>query len=203
MKKTLLYFGCFFLAFFLRACIIYLTPTFQYENIDLQIYRDTGQLVANGINPYDYTDNVELRNQLRTDKDCYNEYTCENQERWNFCANSNLPLATLFFGAVEYLFASALAYRLFFAFFDSLLAVLILAFVLNKWQFKLSNNFIVNKISPKLLKLLLLLIGLFLGAISFIIMLNGTWLPEHKGMGLLLVLSSIYFSVQFIFIILE
>jgi hypothetical protein len=177
----------------LRLILISITP-FKNEDIDLQIYRDAGQLVANGVNPYDFNDNVELRKQLRTDKDNFNEWVCSDQEKWNYYANSNLPLASLFFGGIEYCFASPKSFRYTFAFFDSILAVLILAFVINKWQYRLPHNRIFNKLPPKLQHNFPLLIGLSLGALSPILFLWGTYMPEPKGMGLLLILSSIYFS---------
>jgi len=192
-KTKQLYIGCFLLAFCLRIGLIFLTPE-KNEMIDLLIYRDAGQLVVNGVNPYDFTDDVELRNKLRTDKDCYNEFTSATQESWNIYANSNLPLATLFFGAVEYLFSSSLAYRLIFAFFDSLLAVIILAFVLNKWRSKFSKTSLLNKIPEQFQKRFSILIGLLLGAVSPVLLLYGTVNPEPKGMAMLLILSAIYFS---------
>jgi hypothetical protein len=57
--------------------------------------------VVNGINPYDYNDQKELRNFLRTDSISYNEYTSRDQDSWNFQAGAALPMATLFFGGIE------------------------------------------------------------------------------------------------------
>jgi hypothetical protein len=141
MKFQKIYLGTFLIALFVRVCIIYFTPQAN-KLTDLLIYRDTGQLVVNGINPYDYNDQKEYRNYLRTDSVAFNEYTSKDQDSWNYFAGSNLPLATLFFGGIEYFFPFSGAYRYIFAFFDSLLAVLVMAVVLNKW--KLSPSSIIN-----------------------------------------------------------
>ena len=99
--KTKIYLWCFLVALSLRIVLIIISHN-KIDEIDLKIYRDAGQLVANGVNPYDYNDNVELRQQLRTDKVNFDEYVSGDQDRWNYYANSNLPLATLFFGCIEY-----------------------------------------------------------------------------------------------------
>lgn len=191
--RTKIYFWCFLIAISIRVLFIYCTPN-RIEDTDLHIYRDAGQLVVNGVNPYNFSDNVNLRQQLRTDKDNYDEYVCSDQDKWDYYANSNLPLATLFFGGIEYCFESPMAFRYFFALFDSILAVVIIAFVLNKWQYRLPYNRIINKLPSKLQQNYPLLIGLSLGALSPNLFLWGTYIPEPKGTGLLLILSSIYFS---------
>jgi hypothetical protein len=164
------------------------------QSIDLAIYRDTGQLVVNGINPYDFTDNVELRQKLRSDEDNYNEYVSSDQTIWDYYANSNLPLASLFFGCIEYLFGTPRSFRYTFAFFDSILAVLILAFVLNKWKFHIIDNKLFRKLPPEYQTRFPVLIGLLLGAFSPVLLQWGTFIPEPKGIGLLLMLASVYFS---------
>jgi hypothetical protein len=146
-----------------------------------------------GINPYDYDDQKELRNYFRTDSVSYNKYTSRDQGSWDFCAGSCLPMATLFFGGIEYFFPTSQAYRYIFAFFDSLLAVLVLAIIINKWKLgsSTSRN---NEIHSKFQNYLPLIIGLCLGAISPVFLLNGTINSQYKGIGLLLILSAIYFS---------
>jgi hypothetical protein len=191
--RTKIYLWCFLIAISLRLLLIYRTAV-KDSDIDLVIYRAAGQLVANGVNPYNFNDNVDLRQQLRTSKDNFNGWVCSDQGKWNYYANSNLPMASLFFGCIEYCFASPRAFRYSFAFFDSILAVLILAFVIKKWQYRLPKNRIFNKLPPILQHNFPLLIGLSLGALSPILFLWGTYMPEPKGTGLLLILSSIYFS---------
>ena len=192
MKLRNIYLLTFLFAFFVRASLIYFTPE-KNKMIDLMIYRDSGQLVVNGINPYSYNDQKDLRMKLRLDNDCFNEHVSQSQSSWNYYAGSNLPLATLFFGLIEYFFPSSLAFRYIFAFFDSFLAVLLLSIVIKKWKFTSSSFF--NETSKKKLRYYFpLLIGLCLGAISPVLLLNGTVNPEHKGIGLLLIISAIYFT---------
>src|SRR4030042_6299373 len=187
-----IYSWCFLIAISLRLFLIYKTPS-RDKDIDLMIYRAAGQLVANGVNPYDFNDHIELREQLRANKNNYNEWVCSDQDKWNYYTNANLPLATLFFGAIEYCFASPKAFRYTFALFDSILAVLILAFLLNRWQSSIPDNRFFNKLPPGLRKNITLIIGISL-AFSPILFLWGTYIPEPKGTGILLILSSLYFS---------
>lgn len=188
-----IYLWCFLIAFSLRLVLITATPT-KNKAIDLVIYRATGQLVANSINPYDFNDNIELREQLRNNKDNFDEWVCSDQDHWNYYTNSNLPLASLFFGGIEYCFASSKAFRYTYAFSDSILAVLILAFVLKKWNYRLPDNSFFSKIPQSLKQNMPLFIGLSLGAFSPILLLWGTYIPEPKGTGILLILSAVYFS---------
>ena len=116
MKLQKIYLSTFLLAIFVRSCLIYFTPE-KNKLIDLLIYRDAGQLVVNGINPYDYDDQKELRHYMRLDSVSFNAYTSKDQDSWDYFAGSNLPMATLCFGLIEYFFASSLSYRFIFAFF--------------------------------------------------------------------------------------
>jgi hypothetical protein len=193
MKLQKIYLGTFLLAIIVRICIIYFTPQAN-RLMDLSIYREAGQLVVNGINPYDYNDQKELRNFLRTDSISYNEYTSRDQDSWNFQAGAALPMATLFFGGIEYYFASYEAHRYIYAFFDSLLAVLVLAIVLNKWKLSSSSPVINDEVPKKFQYYLPYIIGLSLAAISPVFLLHVTINPEYKGVGLLLILSAFYFS---------
>jgi hypothetical protein len=192
MKLQKIYLGTFLLAIFVRLCIIYFTPQAN-KLMDLSICRETGQLVINGINPYDYNDQKELRNYLRTDSVAFNEYTSRDQDSWNFQAGATLPMATLFFGGIEYFFPSYLAHRYICAFFDSLLAVLVLAIVLKKWKL-ISSSVINDQVSKKFQYYLPYIVGLSLAAISPVFLLHVTIIPEYKGVGLLLILSAFYFS---------
>jgi hypothetical protein len=192
-QRKKIYLWCFLVAFALRIIVIFISHSAN-SDIDLGIYRDAGQLVVNGINPYDFKDNVALREKLRTDKDSYNEYVSQNQETWDYYANSNLPLATLFFGCVEFCYASPLMFRYTFALFDSFLAVLILAFVLNKWNYQLPDNKLTRKLPSGIRKDFPLYLGLSLGAVSPMLLLWGALIPEPKGIGLMLILASVYFS---------
>ncbi len=188
-----LYLGCFFVALLIRIGLVILTPSLN-NMIDLQIYREAGQLITHGVNPYDFSDKLEIRNQLKNNTENHNEFVNSSQVQWNNYTSANLPLATLFFGAIEYAFGSNRSFRLTFAFFDSILSVLIIVIILNKWNYRSSIFFFRNNLTIKQREYFLPLVALTLGAFSPILLLWGTFYPEHKGIGLLLILSAIYFS---------
>lgn len=189
----LLYLLCFSIAFAVRLFLIFSTPE-KNNHIDLQIYRDAGQLMVNGINPYDFNDEIDLREKLRTDEICYNDWVCSTQEIWNYCSSANLPLATILFYLIEYIFSNPLHYRVIFAFLDSILSIFILVFILNRWniyQDQLSKKF---QLSLHAYKIILTITGLLLGALNPILLAWGILWPEPKGTGLLLMISALYYS---------
>jgi hypothetical protein len=182
-NKKWLCISCFLLALFVRLAIIFITPQNNNRFPDLSIYADGGQLIANGINPYNFSEDTLKRSTLRNDIFAYNSFTCENQSTWNYYSSGNLPLTLLFFGAVELAFPYNIqAYRVAFAIGDSLLSLIICLLILNYW--KTTNN---------LLKLLAIT---FLGMFSPILLFEGTFIPEDKGIQILLMLSAVYFSIQ-------
>ncbi len=74
----------------------------QNQNIDLGIYREVGQLLDHGINPYDYTSQLELRERLRADQiGSSNAYIIGDSGRYAYYTSGNLPGSTLLFGAIE------------------------------------------------------------------------------------------------------
>lgn len=149
--------------------------------IDLVIYADGGQLIVNGVNPYNELDQMEIRDSLRRDTVAYNYYVDETQEKWDFYASSNLPLSVLYYGLVEKITGGNLfLYRIVFAIMDSLLALLIAIFILDYWR--------LDNITYKILAI----IGL--GVLSPIILYHGVLLPEDKGVQILLMLGALYFS---------
>ncbi|HET6244977.1 MAG: DUF190 domain-containing protein [Bacteroidetes bacterium] len=153
----------------------------QNNFIDLSIYRDGGQLISHGINPYDFNDGKELRNLLRLDDVAFVEYVSQSQEVWDFYSSGNLPLSLLFFGAIEKIFnGDPVAYRIVFAFFDSILSSLIVLFLLKFWHLKKS--------------LLNMILMLGIGALSPTLLFWGTILPEDKGLQILFMLLAIYFA---------
>ena len=178
----------FFVSFLLRLSII-LSSDQNFENIDLCIYRDTGQLISWRINPYNFNDSPELRERFRNDGAHWTVFTTKSQEIWNYYASSNLPLAAIFFGVIEHLFHSGVAYRVAFAFMDSLLAVLILLFVFKRWRLGSATKLPLNLTTNKLFA-----IALMLAALSPTLIYWGVIWPEHKGTGTLLILSALYFS---------
>ena len=170
----------FLIALLVRLALIAVTPS-SNDYVDIGIYVDSGQLVAAGINPYDFNDGKELREQLRTDEFAYHSFTCETQERWNYYANSNLPLTLLYLGAIEYLFPFNIwAYRITFAVVDSLLSATICLFVLRYWKTEIGN--------PSLIAIL------SLGVFSPWLLFEGTIIPEDKGLQTLFMMLALYFS---------
>ncbi|UFS69744.1 hypothetical protein LPW11_17840 [Geomonas sp. RF6] len=162
----------------------------QDNHIDLGIYRNSGQLVVNHINPYDSSDGYEIRQKLRTNNDAYNSWVSETQERWNHYAGSNLPLTVLILGGIEDLwivagfdgsgYASATFYRYCFAVFDSILCVVIAMYILRFWE-KRSLLFKLAAI-------------LFTAVLNPILLYQGSILPEEKGLQVAFMLLALYFA---------
>ena len=178
--RRLLLISVFTISLLVRFCLICTTPNHNHT-IDLNIYRDGGQLILNGVNPYDYSDNVALRNQLRLDTVAYTAWTSETQDRWDFYASSNLPLSVLFYAFVEYSSSgNPFIYRLIFGLIDATLALVIAIIILNNWKLNLSfSNFI-------------LITGV--GALSPTLLLWGSSFPEEKGLQILFMLLAVLYA---------
>lgn len=176
LKRVILIFAIFIIAFAARFYLI--SATGENNNfIDLCIYIDGGHLVSYGINPYDYSDGVEIREKLMTDSEAY--YPTENQEDWNNATASNLPLTLLLFGAIDRIYPEPIGYRLIFTIFDCLLSVFIGLFMMNYWSNKMS------------FEKFLMILGL--SALSPILINWGVLLPEDKGIQILLMVSALFF----------
>jgi hypothetical protein len=67
--------------------------------VDLTIYREVGQLVAHGIDPYDFAAKQELRDQLRLDD--YGLALKDNPAAYNYYVSGNLPASTLLYGVIK------------------------------------------------------------------------------------------------------
>lgn len=170
----------FFCALAVRVLLIILTPN-KNGNIDLAIYMDGGQLVSNGVNPYNHQEATELRYALRTDTIARCEYVDETQERWDKYASSNLPLSLLFYGAIDSISsAQPFLYRFFFMLFDALLAVIIAKIIIRYWQLTQRWQYIA-------------LIG-GLGILNPILLHWGAVIPEEKGLQILFMLTAFYFA---------
>lgn len=173
----------FLIALGVRVALVIATP--QGNSIlDLCIYIDSGQLVSHGVNPYDFNDNPALRQQLRQDDFAFTPFTCSTQDKWDYFASSNLPLALLTFGMIDTISSSYFFYRFVFAFLDSLLSVLILYFVFRKIPIKSSFSGL-NATQLKWLT------GIGLGALNPVLLLNGTIIAEHKGTAVLLLMAAL------------
>lgn len=173
----------FLAALLLRVLLIWMTPQGN-KILDLCIYIDSGQLMSNGINPYNFQDNTQLRQLLRQDNFAFTPFTCSAQDKWDYFASSNLPLALLTFGIIDTISSSYFFYRFSFAFLDSLLSVLIVIFVMRNISFR--SQFFGLKNSN-----LQWLTGITLGVLNPIILLNGTIIAEHKGAAIMLMLAAL------------
>ena len=169
-------------SFLLRVGLIVVTPQMNHQ-IDLNIYVDGGQLVSNNVNPYLFTEGVALRQQLRTDSTAFHSYTCATQSRWDYYASSNLPLSLIFYGAIDAVSTgNAFLYRLVFAFFDALLGLMVILFLIKSF-----NKKTLNKLSATEK-----LMAIGFGAVSPTLLFWGVLMPEEKGVQILLMLAALY-----------
>jgi len=169
----------FFLSFGVRFIITVLSPE-RNVWIDLFIYMDGGQLIANGVNPYDFNDSPSIRDSLRNDNVAFDPHTSQSQDRWNFYASGNLPLSLLYYGAIEQIAqGDAFIYRVAFALMDSILAVVLAMFIFNFWITSKKYQF---------------LVAAGLGVLSPYLLSAGTFLAEDKGVQILLMVAALYFS---------
>ena len=90
--------------------------------VDITIYREVGQLVSNGINPYDFTSNESLRQALRTDGYGIDPEVIREQYKYDYYVSGNLPASTALYGLIEWLGQSKQWWRLALALGDVLAA---------------------------------------------------------------------------------
>ncbi|HLJ87704.1 MAG TPA: hypothetical protein VKZ53_12840 [Candidatus Angelobacter sp.] len=182
----------FLCAFGLRVAAIKKTPRFDHH-VDLEIYRSGGALVVNGVNPYDYSDNLALRASLhRGAQDPV--LLGVDQARWDYYAGSNLPMNVLFFAGMSAMSDDPRLYRYAFAFFDSVLAALIVWFVIRCWgtmpaaegSFPHSQ-----RESAEYVPIWRLAVGLVLGCFSPVTLKWAGVLPEDKDIEVLLLMAAI------------
>jgi hypothetical protein len=84
-----------------RGAIIVATPEMA-SYIDLSIYREVGQLVLHGVNPYDFAAQSEVRERLRTDGVGASGGIAETRESYDYYTSANLPGSTLLYAALEW-----------------------------------------------------------------------------------------------------
>lgn len=72
-------------------------------HIDLSIYREVGELVVNGIDPYDVTSRLAERDALRQNNTGAVPWVAETRERYDHYVGANLPASTALYGLLEYL----------------------------------------------------------------------------------------------------
>lgn len=181
IHKLLVVMSVFLFAFAVRIGIVSKTRGMDAMG-DLSIYVDGGQLLSNNVNPYDFTSGREIRERLRTDTHAHSEFVDVDQKTWDQYARSNLPLTLLVFGVVDVLSDEPVIYRTAFAFFDAVLSGLIVLMLCPWWMPE-------SRVQPKRLAMAVLL-----GALSPLLLLWGTCLPEDKGIQILLMLLAIHTS---------
>jgi hypothetical protein len=172
----------FLVSFITRIIIIQLTP-FANSYADISCLVNGGQMISNGINPYNFEEDIALRNELRLDPIGDNSWLCSEQSIWNYHSANNLPFNLLFNGAIDYIFNSNVYfYRYTYALIDSLIGYIatLLLFTLIRLP--------VTWVS--------ILFTLFVSGLSPLIMLNGTLIPEDKGFQVLLMLLALWFSIH-------
>ncbi len=177
-KKMVLF--TFFIALALRLLLLPMNHT-KNNSIDLNIIIETGQLINNGVNIYNYADGIEIRNRLRLDNIAYNSYVSGSQDAWDYYTSSNLPMSSLFFGLIDKISNNnPIIFRIIFALFDSILSAFIALILVKYWH----------------LKHTWLNIALILGlaALSPVLILWGSVNPEDKGLQTLFMLSAVYFA---------
>ena len=89
---------------------------------DLKIYREVGQLVSNGINPYDFTANESLRQALRADGYGIDPEEMREKSHYNYYVAGNLPASTALYGLIDWMGQSTRWWRLALALGDILAA---------------------------------------------------------------------------------
>jgi len=170
----------FFLALIVRLLLI-LTNHTKNKFTDLNIYRETGQLVKSGINPYKYTEDLEIRNKLRLDTIAYDPSVSQTQESWDYYTSSNLPMSSLHYGLIDKITNSnPVAFRIIFSFFDSVLSVIVVLFLIKYW-----------KLTSTWLNLILVLGA---AALSPTLLLWGSIVPEDKGLQTLFMLLAVWLA---------
>lgn len=111
-----------------RAAII--LTSHDDAQIDLSIYQETGQLIVNGVDPYDFGGNREKRAALRTDGHGVGDWAKTAEANYNFYVAGNLPGSTAFYGLIEWVTQGNLRlWRLILAVGDMAIAVLAFLFV--------------------------------------------------------------------------
>lgn len=184
-RKILWY--TFGLALALRVGIILGSPRVNYENTDLEIYREGGALVAAGINPYDPHDGVRLRQTLREQSASptlriTGDLRLTPQEWWDYIVSSNPPLNLLFYGAIDLVSHHPIWWRMVFAVMDSACAAIVMFIVLRHW----SNVSAIEALAC----------GFALGAGSLVMLQWGTHSPQDKGTELLLMTGALAASLS-------
>jgi hypothetical protein len=85
-----------------RILIVQITPA-NDNFIDLSVYCEVGELVVNGVDPYDTEAKRDLREQLRLNGHGAAPYVTASKGSYDFYVTANWPASTLLYGAIEWL----------------------------------------------------------------------------------------------------
>lgn len=188
--------GIIFLGGFLLRLVLILGSPPSNHLMDISINREMGILLVRGINPYDPEDNPSERQRLRLDDTGYTAFMAQSQEMWNYHTGSQLPLFIFMAGYIEWVWSSPYAHRVFYAFFDSLLGLLLYAFAAMLWPAVTRVPAAGGSLANRLKRTGYAGVPVLLGALSPILLRSGTLIPSPKGIMTLLVLAGIYFSTH-------
>jgi hypothetical protein len=111
-----------------RAAVI--LTSHDDAQIDLSIYQETGQLIVNRVDPYDFAGNREKRTALRMDGHGVGDWAKTDEAAYNFYVSGNLPGSSAFYGLIEWITQGNLRlWRLVLALGDMAVALLAFLFV--------------------------------------------------------------------------
>jgi len=184
--------GLFLGALLLRWVLVAVSPPSNYLT-DIGGHREMGTLVARGINPWDPADHPAERQRLRLDDIGYAAYTSQSQAMWDYHTGSQLPLYTFLMGWIETVWPSPYFHRLVYAFLDSLLCLLLYAFVGRLWG-KGAGQWAGPVFRSRWLSFFSIPVAL--GALSPLLLRSGTLIPSTKSLMTLLVMGAVYFAAQ-------
>jgi len=83
-----------------RTALVLLTPRYD-QTTDLSIYQEVGELLVNGIDPYDFSAQAPLREKLRLNDYGADSYVKKTREGYNYYVSGNLPASTALYGLLE------------------------------------------------------------------------------------------------------
>lgn len=177
-RKILIY--VFIISLVIRLLLIFTNRT-KNGFPDLNIYRETGQLVRTGTNIYNFEDGKTIRNDLRLDSKAFDG--TQDQDAWNYYTSSNLPMSSLHYGLIDIITNnSPVLYRIIFSLFDCLLSVVVAFFIIR--YLKLRNNWYD----------LILVVGA--AALCPALLLWGSIIPEDKGLQTLFMIIAVLLAKE-------
>jgi hypothetical protein len=83
-----------------RAAVI--LTSHDDAQIDLSIYQEVGQLVVNGVDPYDFAKDRGRRTELRMDGHGVGDWAKTEEAAYDFYVAGNLPGSSAFYGLIEW-----------------------------------------------------------------------------------------------------